>query len=108
MRRGSSRKGRSTRSCRSSWSQASASSEPPGRGAASSIDARMDLAMSARTYWLVMWWLLGAGFTVMFAGAFASLVPLAMVGGILVLAGALALRMWMWQKAYEGAPNPPG
>lgn len=38
----------------------------------------------------------------MLVGGLAVGAPFIVLGGLLVAAGLLTLRMWMWQKAYEG------
>lgn len=65
--------------------------------------------MDSRVYWRAMWGMLAA------APAFALLgalvhgngfgTPLFWLAGICAFGGILALRMWMWQKAYEGKPQ---
>lgn len=65
--------------------------------------------MHSRLYWRAMWVLLAIAPVAAFAGlaAYGSGLglPLLWVAGLCAFGGLLLLRMWMWQKAYEGRPQ---
>lgn len=62
--------------------------------------------MQAATYWRTMWMLLavGAGLFLLgllvFGTGFGT--PLLWLAAFCLAGGLLTLRLWMWQKAYEG------
>ena len=62
--------------------------------------------MQARTLWWTLWGLLAAAallFTlglIVYGNGFGQ--PLLYLAAFALLAALLVLRMWMWQKAYEG------
>lgn len=65
--------------------------------------------VQAATYWRAMWTLLALGGGLLFFGVLAFGTgfgaPLLWLAAISLLGGLLTLRMWMWQKAYEGKAN---
>ena len=66
--------------------------------------------VAAAAYWKALWLAVAAGLVLLTAGLvlFGTGLgtPLLALAAICMFSAVVLLRMWMWQKAYEGKPRP--